>query len=305
MPNFFYFDQNNQKHGPVDDQQLKALAAQGVINPNTPMETDTGHKGTAGQIPGLTFNTATPISVAQSPQVAPATLPKATFFYYDANGQKYGPVDDQQLKSLAAQGVINPNTPMKTDTGHKGTAGQIPGLFTAAPPPVREQNPPVTTPHPYPLTAQTTSQDDNSSNAKTKTQMPWLLYVIIAFFVLIWNGVISLFAAFIILFVVSVIVFLLFKGDSIAVLCTKITNFCMAKTDFGGIARYGFGLLIVVAIIGIGNCIHQNQRTETQTQRRHEDQMRQRDFEERQRQLEHERRMRETQRHLDHLRNPW
>jgi len=53
MPNFFYFDQFNQKQGPVDDQQLKELAAQGVIGPQTPLETDTGHKGTAGQIPGL------------------------------------------------------------------------------------------------------------------------------------------------------------------------------------------------------------------------------------------------------------
>jgi RNA polymerase subunit RPABC4/transcription elongation factor Spt4 len=53
MPNYFYFDQINQKQGPVSEQQLKALAAQGVIGPNTPMETDGGHKGIAGQIPGL------------------------------------------------------------------------------------------------------------------------------------------------------------------------------------------------------------------------------------------------------------
>ena len=60
------------------------------------------------------------------------------FFYYDASGQKYGPVNDQQLKALAAQGVINPNTPMMTDTGHKGTAGQIPDLFAA--PPAADEN---------------------------------------------------------------------------------------------------------------------------------------------------------------------
>jgi len=51
--NYFYHDQTNQKQGPVTEQQLKELAEQGVIGPQTPMETDTGHKGTAGQIPGL------------------------------------------------------------------------------------------------------------------------------------------------------------------------------------------------------------------------------------------------------------
>ena len=51
--NFFYFDQTNQKCGPVSAQQLKELAARGIIGQHTPMETDTGHKGVAGQIPGL------------------------------------------------------------------------------------------------------------------------------------------------------------------------------------------------------------------------------------------------------------
>ena len=59
MPNFFYFDQANQKQGPVNDQQLKELAARGIIGPNTPLETDTGYQGVAGQIRGL-FTTASP-----------------------------------------------------------------------------------------------------------------------------------------------------------------------------------------------------------------------------------------------------
>jgi len=57
MADFFYFDQTNQKQGPVSEQQLKELAAQGVIRPHTQMETADGHKGTARQIPGLTFGT--------------------------------------------------------------------------------------------------------------------------------------------------------------------------------------------------------------------------------------------------------
>jgi len=57
MPNYFYADANGQKQGPVDEQQLQELIDQGVINPNTRLVTDTGHKGNAGQVPGLKFNT--------------------------------------------------------------------------------------------------------------------------------------------------------------------------------------------------------------------------------------------------------
>ena len=56
------------------------------------------------------------------------------YFYTDANGQKQGPVDMQQLQTWAAQGVITPETPLESDTGHQGLAGQIPGLFATAPP---------------------------------------------------------------------------------------------------------------------------------------------------------------------------
>jgi hypothetical protein len=58
MANYFYFDQTNQKHGPIDEQQLRELAAAGIVRPNTPMETVDGHKGTAKQIPGLQFTTS-------------------------------------------------------------------------------------------------------------------------------------------------------------------------------------------------------------------------------------------------------
>jgi len=53
MPNYFIIDANGTKHGPINEQQLKALAAQGRITPTTSLETDTGHKGRAGQIRGL------------------------------------------------------------------------------------------------------------------------------------------------------------------------------------------------------------------------------------------------------------
>ena len=65
MPNFYYIDANGQKQGLVTEQQLQALAAQGVIAPNTPMETEGGHKGLAEQIPGLKFNVTAMAQVTQ------------------------------------------------------------------------------------------------------------------------------------------------------------------------------------------------------------------------------------------------
>lgn len=59
MPNYFYFDPTGNRQGPVNDQQLQALASQRIITPETPLETEGGHKGKAGQIPGLDFPAAT------------------------------------------------------------------------------------------------------------------------------------------------------------------------------------------------------------------------------------------------------
>ena len=75
--NYFYFDENGNRNGPVNEQQLKELATQGTINPSTPMETDTGHKGTAGQVPGLNFNapSAAPSPIAASMPIAVPTGP--------------------------------------------------------------------------------------------------------------------------------------------------------------------------------------------------------------------------------------
>ena len=68
--NFFLTDKNGTKHS-LTEQQLQTLAAQGRITPQTPLETDTGHKGLAGQIPGLNFNTAAPSPFTQPVQAAP------------------------------------------------------------------------------------------------------------------------------------------------------------------------------------------------------------------------------------------
>lgn len=53
--NYFYFDQNGQKQGPVDGQQLQTLVTQGMITAESPLETESGEKGAAKQVPGLKF----------------------------------------------------------------------------------------------------------------------------------------------------------------------------------------------------------------------------------------------------------
>jgi len=70
------------------------------------------------------------------------------YFYTDANGRKQGPINDQSLQVLITQKEILPNTPLETESGHKGLAGQIPGLFPVGPPPV-----PVPPVGPSPFTA--------------------------------------------------------------------------------------------------------------------------------------------------------
>jgi hypothetical protein len=67
------------------------------------------------------------------------------FFYTDAIGRKQGPINDQQLKTLVSEGVIKSHTPLETEDGHKGRAGQVRGLFPTPPP-----SPPVPVPPPVP-----------------------------------------------------------------------------------------------------------------------------------------------------------
>ena len=58
MPKYYYRDASNKRQGPYNVRQLQALVEQGIVGPKTPLETESGPKGTAGQFPAL-FNTST------------------------------------------------------------------------------------------------------------------------------------------------------------------------------------------------------------------------------------------------------
>ena len=81
------------------------------------------------------YRTVAPVLATTLGKLLPFELSMPNYLYLDSNGQKQGPVNDQQLKALVVQGIITPETPLATDTGHRGKAGQIPGLFATAPSP--------------------------------------------------------------------------------------------------------------------------------------------------------------------------
>ena len=55
MSTWYYYDNNGQKQGPVTGGQLKWLAKNGKIFPETSVETESGKTAKAGQVQGLTF----------------------------------------------------------------------------------------------------------------------------------------------------------------------------------------------------------------------------------------------------------
>lgn len=81
-----------------------------------------------------------------------------TWFYYDSDGEKQGPVSGGRLKGLAKAGLITPETVVETEDGKKARAGKVKGLTFATPtPPVETETyglsqtmPP---PEPSPFTA--------------------------------------------------------------------------------------------------------------------------------------------------------
>ena len=67
MANFFYFDRNNQKQGPVSRDQLIELATQGDIEHASVVETNTGDRESAEYfIPSTCFKRAkAPLAIAE------------------------------------------------------------------------------------------------------------------------------------------------------------------------------------------------------------------------------------------------
>jgi hypothetical protein len=151
MPNWFYIDATGQKQGPVNDAQLKELVAQEIIRPDTPLKTETGQMGKASQIRGLFPEPA-------QPQPAPEAVPPAPSAVANPTASSKSTIDviidgtaktltKQEFTDLAAQGTINPNTPIRVN-GKLGKAGQVKGTTFGQPLPVPTSSNPTSSEQP-------------------------------------------------------------------------------------------------------------------------------------------------------------
>jgi hypothetical protein len=62
------------------------------------------------------------------------------YFYYDADGQKQGPISGSYLQQLASQGTITPQTIIENEQGRSAKAERVRGLVFPQPiPPVEEE----------------------------------------------------------------------------------------------------------------------------------------------------------------------
>ncbi len=83
------------------------------------------------KVPGVAIGYALFLCAEVFPQPS-TTLEKmmANWFYFDANGNKIGPIDGAALKRLASVGAITPETMVETEKS--STAGKIQGLVFGA-----------------------------------------------------------------------------------------------------------------------------------------------------------------------------
>jgi hypothetical protein len=87
MTNWFYYDTQGNKIGPIPSVALQALAQQRIVTPDTVVETDEGKRGQAGQIKNFQFpETDSPVlppvqppqsvAVPMSPKTDEDNIPK-------------------------------------------------------------------------------------------------------------------------------------------------------------------------------------------------------------------------------------
>ena len=129
---WFYYDTTGDKIGPIAGRELRKLAKQGIITPETLVENVEGKSGVARKVKSLQFPTPTSEPGEKSSAIAPA-LKKTTWFYYNKNGEKRGPFTNRQLKNLAIQGVIVPETRIENTEGQSCLAKNATALCFASP----------------------------------------------------------------------------------------------------------------------------------------------------------------------------
>jgi len=166
MAKWHYYDENDNKVGPVRGRELKGLAKAGLVTRNTVVETEEGVTIPAKWIQGLkfaetpsideesiTFPVAgevydlVPLPPESSPPIGTnpftpiedtsAANSKAKWSYHK-DGEKIN-VTSRQLKRLAKEGLITQDTIVEDTEGESAPAKFVKGLKFAEPAPIDEE----------------------------------------------------------------------------------------------------------------------------------------------------------------------
>ena len=142
---WYYRDVIGARVGPVTSRELKELAKQGVITPETLIENVDGKSGLARKVKGLVFPSPatetyalSTLSTISDPDkkysaISETTPKKTTWFYYDETGEKLGPFTNGQLRKLAKQGVVTPETRIENVEGQSALAKNASGFRFCSP----------------------------------------------------------------------------------------------------------------------------------------------------------------------------
>ena len=127
MANWFVYDANGNKHGPIDSSQLKKLADMRRFNRETIIGTETGRKAKVAQVKGLFTKKS---NLGEAPSAPGKKMSSERILYsYDVVGIKCGPVNSLQLKNSASSKSINEETVIENQVGRKEKVGNIKGFF--------------------------------------------------------------------------------------------------------------------------------------------------------------------------------
>ena len=137
MANWYYYNENKEKIGPIRGRELRELVRQGTITPTTVIEDETGRKALAKHVTGLEFPetvNAEPAAKPASSESTPSTI-ITNWHYYNENSKNWiGPMTVAQLQQCVRQGTITPETVLKAPNGRTDYAKKLPGLFPNTPP---------------------------------------------------------------------------------------------------------------------------------------------------------------------------
>ena len=107
---WYYYDHNGQKQGPITSGQLKELANQGTVTPETIIENEEGKSAFAKDVKGLTFVEATP---SELPQYTAAPLAEQNPFADESHNPfqsfdgNYVSVSEPIMRGYRDPGVIS------------------------------------------------------------------------------------------------------------------------------------------------------------------------------------------------------